>query len=340
MAVTSKVENENVICPLCGTEYNGLFCPKCGTTIQSDLEIQLKREHDIQLAEELYDEAVHCIRDAGFATTSMLMRRLKVSYAVASLLMDSLDQHGELAPENGSSIRKLPHPPHPYPDDLPPYQIPKNFDESLKSSDRGSTKGRHLKSRHLNIDMCDSMEGHDFEYTCAKILKANGYSNVEVTKASGDYGIDVLAAKDGKKYAIQCKCYSSPVGNHAVQEAYSGAAYYGGFIPVVMTNQTFTEAALNMASTLNVQLWDRHKVQEMIAHYNQTSPYKRAFLRILKFMFGSISSFLSTLMCLYALTNSIKTGGISNLPINIFYCIVCWFIFKAVFSWIGKKLTS
>ena len=49
----------------------------------------------------------------------------------------------------------------------------------------------------------DYMDGHEFEYYCANILRKNGYSNVEVTRGSGDYGIDILAHKDEKSYAIQ-----------------------------------------------------------------------------------------------------------------------------------------
>ena len=86
------------------------------------------------------------------------------------------------------------------------------------------------------IKSCDGMTGEQFEHFCASLLRANGFRNVKVTQASGDYGIDVLAQKGMDSYAIQCKCYSSPVGNHAVQEAFSGAAYYGHRIPVVMTN--------------------------------------------------------------------------------------------------------
>ena len=33
----------------------------------------------------------------------------------------------------------------------------------------------------------DEMEGHDFEYYCADLLKANGFLEVEVTKGSGDF---------------------------------------------------------------------------------------------------------------------------------------------------------
>ena len=111
----------------------------------------------------------------------------------------------------------------------------------------------------------DEMEGHEFEYFCAELLKENGFVNVEVTQASGDFGVDVLAEKDGVTYAVQCKCYSDKVGNHAVQEATSGAQYYHRMVAVVLTNSTFTPAAIETAQKTNVLLWDREKLKEMMA---------------------------------------------------------------------------
>ncbi len=75
------------------------------------------------------------------------------------------------------------------------------------------------------------------------LLRQSGFTNVEVTQASGTYAIDILAEKEGVTYAIQYKCYSNNVGNHAVQETHSGAAYYGRIVPVVMTNRHFTRVA-------------------------------------------------------------------------------------------------
>lgn len=92
----------------------------------------------------------------------------------------------------------------------------------------------------------DAMDGHEFEYFCAELLKENGFVNVEVTQASGDFGVDVLAEKDGVTYAVQCKCYSDKVGNHAVQEATSGAQYYHRMVAVVLTNSTFTLSLIHI----------------------------------------------------------------------------------------------
>lgn len=108
------------------------------------------------------------------------------------------------------------------------------------------------------------MEGHDFEQYIAMLLSKNGYQNVKVTQGSGDYGIDVIAEKDGYKYAIQCKRYSSPVGNHAVQEAYSGKSFYDADLAVVITNSTFTEAAKTTANKIGVLLWDKNYLQLLI----------------------------------------------------------------------------
>ena len=47
------------------------------------------------------------------------------------------------------------------------------------------------------------MDGHEYEYACAQYLKRNEFTKVQVTKASGDQGIDIIATK-GKKYGIQC----------------------------------------------------------------------------------------------------------------------------------------
>lgn len=110
----------------------------------------------------------------------------------------------------------------------------------------------------------DYMDGHDFEYFCADVLKKNGFENVEVTQGSGDHGIDILAEKDGITYSIQCKCYSSNIGNAAVQQAYTGKGFYHKDIAVVMTNRYFTTQAIEEAKELGVKLWDRDKLEEMV----------------------------------------------------------------------------
>ena len=116
-------------------------------------------------------------------------------------------------------------------------------------------------SKEINYNL---LNGHDFEYFCSDILKKNGFSNVRVTKGSGDFGVDILCSKDNLLYAIQCKKYASKVGSHAVQEVYSGKDYYNADVAVVLTNNYFTPAAVDIAEQLDVYLWDKKVLDKMI----------------------------------------------------------------------------
>lgn len=113
------------------------------------------------------------------------------------------------------------------------------------------------------VDM-DIMDGGEFENFCAEILMEKGYENVEVTKGSGDQGVDIIAEKDGIRFAVQCKCYSNTVGNKAVQEVYSGKNFYNCQIGVVMTNNYFTKSAIELAASNGTILWDRDYLNKFI----------------------------------------------------------------------------
>ena len=121
-----------------------------------------------------------------------------------------------------------------------------------------------FRGKKRDTDQFEEMEGHEFEYYCADLLKNKGFLEVEVTKGSGDYGVDILAEKDGITYAIQCKCYQAPVGIKAVQEAYAGRDYYDRMVGVVMTNQYFTSPAVDAARKLKILLWDRGYLDGML----------------------------------------------------------------------------
>lgn len=119
-----------------------------------------------------------------------------------------------------------------------------------------------------NLDTVDAMSihGQDFELFTVQLLLHNGFTDAYATKASCDYGIDVVAKKNGESYAIQCKCYSKPVGNKAVQEAYSGKSVYKCDHAVVFTNNYYTKAAKITARENNVILWDRTTLIDLMCN--------------------------------------------------------------------------
>lgn len=126
--------------------------------------------------------------------------------------------------------------------------------------------------RKYTLKQLDGMEGHRFEYACADILKMNGFKNVKVTQGSGDYGVDIIAYKNGKKYAVQCKRYSHKLDNKPIQEVKAGLAYYNCDIGAVMTNQYFTEPAKELARINGVKLWDRNALSKMLRKTAKDKP--------------------------------------------------------------------
>jgi restriction system protein len=126
----------------------------------------------------------------------------------------------------------------------------------------------HFGARYYSDS--SGIDGHNYEYHCAELLRRKGFSKVSVTRGSGDQGIDIIAYANKRKFGIQCKYYSKPVGNSAVQEACAGAMFYGCNVAAVMTNNGFTESAVELAAATGVLLWGNSTI---------TYPVRRVPLR-------------------------------------------------------------
>lgn len=123
---------------------------------------------------------------------------------------------------------------------------------------------RRFSGRKRRAEQCLRLTGPEFEAYFALVLADNGFKNVQVTKGSGDQGVDILAERNGKSYAIQCKNYDGAVGNFAVQEAFAGAEYYGCELAAVVCPGTFTRAAKELAAQTGVILWDGERLSHMM----------------------------------------------------------------------------
>ena len=123
---------------------------------------------------------------------------------------------------------------------------------------------RLMVGRRNRAHRCLRLTGFEFEDYMAQVLKDNGFRHVEVTVECGDQGVDILAVRGGKTYAIQCKNYADLVGNKAVQEAYAGAEYYGCDTPVVVCPTDFTIPARELAESTGVELWDGERLSHMM----------------------------------------------------------------------------
>lgn len=110
----------------------------------------------------------------------------------------------------------------------------------------------------------DGMSGHEYEHYVAELIRQHGW-NAQVTSGSGDHGADIIAEKNDIRVAVQCKLYSTPVGNKSVQEAFAAQGFYDCQKSCVVTNNSFTPAARKAAYKLSVSLLHHEELDRYLS---------------------------------------------------------------------------
>jgi restriction system protein len=143
---------------------------------------------------------------------------------------------------------------------------------------RGAEKGTILRS-HITRALLDRLQalddaiegpiadaeiisGEHYETLCRNLLQAQGW-RVETTPATGDQGADLIAEAKGCRVVLQCKFYGKPVGNKAVQEAFSALTYHAGDHAAVVSNAAYTRSARQLAQTNGVILMHHDQLAEL-----------------------------------------------------------------------------
>jgi restriction system protein len=122
---------------------------------------------------------------------------------------------------------------------------------------------RYKSGLPINLNEIDDMDGFEFEHFLKPLFERQGYL-AKVTQGSGDYGADLILRKGRKKYVVQAKRYSSNIGVSAVQQVVAAVNYYDAHGAIVVTNQYFTHAALELAKVNGVRLIDRDSLAKML----------------------------------------------------------------------------
>lgn len=120
------------------------------------------------------------------------------------------------------------------------------------------------KNADRTMEQVDNMTGEQFETFVAAVLEGNGYEIRQMTRATGDFGADIIAYRNEELIAVQCKRYAKPVGLKAVQEAIAAMKHYECDRCLVVTNNRFTKQAMELAMDNEVVgLWDRGFLMRM-----------------------------------------------------------------------------
>lgn len=269
----------------------------------------LSKLYAVNNMDDLFIQSIDAVFDAADASTYMLQRRFKLGYSQASHIIDKMEEAGIVGSFMGSKPRELliskdswsvikksfeQNRPATTPDDAAPYptqsvtavedtqQKPQApyYDLVQQDDDEWFQQQLGMTPVEYVLYRVDHMNGIEFEGWCQRLLIINNYKNTSSTKASNDQGVDILAEKDGVRYAFQCKCYSTDLGNKPVQEVNAGKAIYRCHVGVVITNRYFTQGAKDAAEATGTLLWDRDYLSSLIEEALKIPPYRIMLLRL------------------------------------------------------------
>lgn len=108
----------------------------------------------------------------------------------------------------------------------------------------------------------------EFEKFVYDLFRKMGY-DVELTPASGDYGVDVVAKKPGNTVAIQVKKYAdgNMVGAPVVQQTLGAMWKVKADQSIIITTSGFTVYAQEQAREAPIELWDKKTLHEFVRKY-------------------------------------------------------------------------
>ncbi len=110
-------------------------------------------------------------------------------------------------------------------------------------------------------DIDEVMTPEKFEKSVAMHLNILGWDS-SVTKLTSDQGADVVAEKNGIRMVVQCKLYSQPVGNDAVQQVFSAKSFYDAEVAIVISNADYTKSARQLSESNGVYLLHYTQLEE------------------------------------------------------------------------------
>lgn len=117
--------------------------------------------------------------------------------------------------------------------------------------------------RNCTLKDVDRMDGLEFEKHIARKLRQQDYHKVRLTERY-DYGVDIIAEKDGVRWGIQAKRYSGLVKAEAVRQVIAGLNIYGCDRAIVVTNSLFSSVAQKLAVSNDCVLVDRNSLARFL----------------------------------------------------------------------------
>lgn len=133
-----------------------------------------------------------------------------------------------------------------------------------KEIEASKEQEQRKKTMEQKVEQLYHLTPREFEEWPESLFKTLDFQNVVLTPQSGDKGLDLIAEKDGKKIAVQCKKFKGVVGTPVIQ-AFAGALQTANIDKgYFITTGTYSLDAEKMAQDLPIELYDRNSLGGLI----------------------------------------------------------------------------
>jgi HJR/Mrr/RecB family endonuclease len=150
--------------------------------------------------------------------------------------------------------------------------------EKIENTEQQQSRTRDKKNTSQKTFNINTLDGHEFESLVESLIKKMGFT-VEQRKLTADGGVDILAHShqvlfEGK-YVIQCKRYNHKVPESPIRDLYGVVHSLNANKGILITNSTFTRAALDFAKDKQIELIDGATLMSLLAKYTliRKEPY-------------------------------------------------------------------
>jgi HJR/Mrr/RecB family endonuclease len=221
---------------------------ECNKVFYEFIDRVLTTQLGISLSEE-YWRAIQFVLCDKKPTISYVQRRLGIGYNAAVSFIEKMEIDEIISIPDANNKRHIINNPIRFTNQSLVDFVINSFFDLCK------TKEIDVKNEceKCVFEIQNIISGEDYEKFVMGKLQDLGF-NLQTTPVTGDQGVDLIAEKGGKKIAIQCKFYSKPVGNKAVQEVAAGMKYYRADKGSVISNNCFTPSARKLATNLGIEL--------------------------------------------------------------------------------------
>lgn len=114
----------------------------------------------------------------------------------------------------------------------------------------------------LKRDFWLNLNGHQFEKELANLYRTLGYVT-QVTKGSGDNGVDIILEKDKEKILVQCKAHKKPIGPAIARELYGTMHSFNVKKGIIASLGGFSKGVYKFVANKDIQLIGINEILNM-----------------------------------------------------------------------------